>query len=144
MGGAVSAKSERRGASILTVVGKAQLSGEGLPNSRSDAARLFALAADEGDAHGICALADCHMNGWGVPYDPPGAFQMYKEAAALGYPPAMHCLGLCHRAGVGNKAFKNKDLRSKNVRCNFPFLVIVVHVLIDFRIDVRRDYLIDV
>ena len=101
MGGAVSAKSERRGASILTVIGKAQLSGEGLPNSRPDAARLFALAADEGDAHGLCALADCHMNGWGVPYDPAGAFEMYQEAAALGYAPAMHCLGLCYRAGVG-------------------------------------------
>ena len=110
MGGAVSIKSEKRGAGILTVVGRAQLAGgEGLPNSQSDAARLFALAADEGDAHGICALADCYMNGWGVQYQPSRAFHMYTEAASLGYAPAMHCLGLCYRSGVGTTCINMEE-----------------------------------
>ena len=66
MGGSASKQTESQGASLETIIGKTQLSGEGLPHSHQDAVRFFELAAKLNDPHGMCELADCLMNGWGI------------------------------------------------------------------------------
>ena len=104
MGGSSSKQAEKNGASLETIIGKTQLTGEGLPHSQRDAVRFFELAADaDDDPVGMCELADCLMNGWGVEPDARRAYLLYKKAAEAPHcwPPAMHCVALCHRQGVG-------------------------------------------
>jgi TPR repeat protein len=110
MGGSASKQTESQGASLETIIGKTQLSGEGLPHSHQDAVRFFELAAELNDPHGMCELADCLMNGWGIQQNQRRAYLLYTRASEepLCWPPAMHCVALCHRHGIGLNDIKEE------------------------------------
>ena len=103
MGGSSSKETEDGGASIETIIGSAQLAGEGVPHSKYDAVGFFELGVDIDDPIAMCSLADCLMNGWGTNIDPERAYDLYRRAAEEphNWPPAMHCLALCLRHGIG-------------------------------------------
>jgi TPR repeat protein len=104
MGGAASKTTEEHGGTVESILGSAQLSGESdFPHSSRDAVAFFELAADLDDPAGMCNLADCLMNGWGVGRDPWKAYDLYRRAAEAPHfwRPAMHCVALCHRHGEG-------------------------------------------
>ena len=109
MGGHASKHTEELGASIETVVGSAQLAGEGVPHSQYDAVSFFEFGAEAGDPQAMCSLADCLMNGWGIEVDPWQAYDLYRRAAEEPHfwPPAMHCVGMCLRHGVGLEDNRN-------------------------------------
>ena len=104
MGGAASKTTEDHGGTVESILGSAQLSGESdFPHSSRDAVAFFELASDIADPTGMCNLADCLMNGWGVERDPWEAYDLYRRAAEAPHywRPAMHCVALCHRHGEG-------------------------------------------
>ena len=104
MGGAASKTTEDHGGTVESILGSAQLSGESdFPHSSRDAVAFFELASDLADPSGMCNLADCLMNGWGVERDPWEAYDLYLRAAEAPHHwrPAMHCVALCHRHGEG-------------------------------------------
>ena len=60
----------------------------------------FSKAAEDGDAGGMYALAECHLFGKGVPKDPKRAIELLTAASALNNPRAMNLLGDLYRKGV--------------------------------------------
>ena len=59
--------------------------GTGVPQDHTEAARLYQLAADQGNATGQYNLALMYYNGTGVARDPTKAVQLLKLAAKQGY-----------------------------------------------------------
>ena len=64
-----------------------------------DISKLTA-AADKGDAEAQLDLARAYLNGKGVEKDPAKAFELTKEAAALGHPEALGGMGFFYSQGL--------------------------------------------
>ena len=67
--------------------------GTGVPQDHTEAARLYQLAADQGDAMAQWGLGVMYHNGTGVLQDNPKAARLFKLAADQGYQPAQDALG---------------------------------------------------
>lgn len=65
------------------------------------AAKLYRMAANEGDAYSQYSLGYCYDKGHGVPQLPAEAFKWYRKAAEQDYNSAQISLGLCYEKGVG-------------------------------------------
>jgi TPR repeat protein len=75
--------------------------GEDVPQNRSEAARLFHLAADQGHADSQLILALCYEEGEGVPLNQSEAARYYRLAADQGDAAAQYQLGDCYAKGKG-------------------------------------------
>jgi TPR repeat protein len=53
-------------------------------------AQMLKEAADAGSADATSALAECYLNGWGVPKDRTKSIELYKKAADMGSETAKH------------------------------------------------------
>ncbi|MBO7194527.1 MAG: toll/interleukin-1 receptor domain-containing protein [Alistipes sp.] len=65
------------------------------------AAKLYRMAANEGDAYAQYSLGYCYDKGRGVPRLPAEAVNWYRKAAEQNYNSAQISLGLCYENGVG-------------------------------------------
>ena len=63
------------------------------------AARWLAQAAAGHDPQGLFLFANALRDGDGVPRDEAGALALYREAAALEYPPAHQALAMAYERG---------------------------------------------
>ncbi|MDE0627125.1 MAG: tetratricopeptide repeat protein [Bryobacterales bacterium] len=77
------------------------LDGDGLPEDKSEAARLFWLAADQGYAGGQSWLGDVYEVGKGVLRNPGRAVDWYRLAAAQDDVFSRWRLGVANATGVG-------------------------------------------
>jgi TPR repeat protein len=96
----------RRGGVARTPTGAFDLGvrnfkGEGMPQDRREAARLFRLAADQGHAEAQCNYAHCCDKGEGVPQNHGEAARYFCLAADQGLAHAQLGLGLCCVKGEG-------------------------------------------
>jgi len=67
----------------------------------SDAANLYRLAADQGNAQAKLQLGNLYANGLGVPQDNVVAVSWYRKAAEQGFPLAASSLGFMYMNGLG-------------------------------------------
>lgn len=70
----------------------------------------FQLAADAGDAEGLAMLAQCQLEGLGLPRDPVRARERLEQAAAAGSVSAAFHLGRALVAGWGGAADATRAL----------------------------------
>ena len=75
--------------------------GEGVEQDYTEAARLYRLAAEQGDAVAQYSLGDCYQNGEGVEQDYTEAARLFQLAADQGYADAQENLGLLYFKGNG-------------------------------------------
>ena len=81
--------------------------GEGVRKNLSEAARLYRIAAEMGDADAQDVLGQCLQRGEGVQYNPVEAFMWKKRAADTGHAEAQCSVGYALQNGLGvreNKA----------------------------------------
>lgn len=64
---------------------------------------ILKVSADEGNATAMIYLADCYLNGRGVPADGKMAFSWYEKAAAKEKPQGLMGLGNCYNLGIGTE-----------------------------------------
>jgi TPR repeat protein len=91
-------KGEHRG---LDVLARCHFFGRGLAENRSEAARLWRLAAEAGVATAMFAHGLCLYSGEGVAVDQGEAIVRFRAAAEQGVSGAMFMLGQCHVFGAG-------------------------------------------
>jgi hypothetical protein len=72
-----------------------------VPQDKTQAARLYQRAADQGHAQAQCTLGACYMNGEGVPEDKAQGARLYQRAADQGHADSQLYLGLCYDQGDG-------------------------------------------
>ncbi len=82
-------------------LGRLLLKGEEVIENPREAARLFAIAADHGNARSQALLANCYAQGTGVAKDAKEAVYWYKKAASQDDVMAEFYLGGCYLAGEG-------------------------------------------
>ena len=75
------------------------------------AARLFRIAAKQGDAKAQFNLALCYQQGLGVEQNDSEAFHWYHEAAEQGIADAQFCLALCYAQGIGEEKNLSEAVR---------------------------------
>lgn len=78
----------------MTLVGELYQQGLGVNASKEEAARWFALAAENGDAQAMFELGIARMKGDGVKQDRVGAKAMFLQAGAQENPGALFYLGV--------------------------------------------------
>lgn len=83
---------------------------EDTPINYTEAARLYAMAADKGDDDGMWRLALCYQKGKGVEKNLEKSFELFKKSAEKDNPEACYGLGQCYYLGYGvekdyNEAF---------------------------------------
>jgi TPR repeat protein len=66
--------------------------GDGVRQDHAEAARLYRLAAAQGNANAQFNLGNMYYNGWGVRQDHAEAVRLYRLAAAQGNAHAQHTL----------------------------------------------------
>lgn len=101
--------------------GKKLYNGEGVPIDKSEAFRLFTLAATQGHVVAQCQLGICYDNGYGVTKNVTEAVKWYRLAAERGNSDAQNSLGLCYKNGSGvevNLAESLKWLRMSAMQGN--------------------------
>lgn len=103
---------------VWAVYGDCYALGRGVDRDPAEAARLYRVGADRGDASAQYWLARAMEEGTGLPADPPGAFALYKAAAAQGYANALFSLGFCFAMGrgVGKDVHKAVKLFSRFIK----------------------------
>lgn len=94
-------RAEQGNAKAQAELGDAYVSGEGLTNSYSEAAKWYRLAADQTNAAGQFGLGQLYEAGRGVPKDQTQAVKLYREAANQGLAAAQYTLGFLYEAGRG-------------------------------------------
>jgi len=80
---------------------------DGVKQDKKEAARLYQLAAEEGDTEGEAWLAYFHLKRWGGLCNDEEAFRLSRRGVAKGNPLAFHNLGYCYHFGRG----VNKDMK---------------------------------
>jgi TPR repeat protein len=85
--------------------------GEGEAAAWREAAGWFRLAAEQGDATGQAALADCLDRGCGMARDSRAAVDWYRRAADAGVAAAQAGLGRCYRDGRGVRASASRSAK---------------------------------
>lgn len=73
---------------------------QGVPQDYSEAARLFELAADQGDRNALFNLGKLYFEGKGVDKDIAAALGFYRRAAAKDHILALNTLGSLYRVGA--------------------------------------------
>ena len=72
-----------------------------MQQDKTEAVRLYGLAAAQGNADGQCNLGTCYEFGKGVRQDKVEGARLYGLAAAQGEAVAQWNLGLCYEFGKG-------------------------------------------
>lgn len=75
--------------------------GDGIAADHDEAFKWLSICATQGDQRGICFLGHAYQEGIGCKPDPEQAVALFKEAAAMDYPPAIQALGRCYFNGDG-------------------------------------------
>jgi hypothetical protein len=75
--------------------------GRGVPQDKSEAAKWYRRAAEQGNADAQRALGFCYDNGEGVTQDKVAAVKWYRKAADQGDAVAQCNLGVCYESGEG-------------------------------------------
>ena len=75
--------------------------GEGIPQDKATAIKLFLTAAELGNAEAQNQLGICYLNGYGVELNHEEAVKWFRKAAELGNPVAQNNLGACYDQGNG-------------------------------------------
>jgi TPR repeat protein len=88
-------------------LGKCYGKGKGVEYNAEEAAKLYKLAADQGNAEAKFELGECFRYGRGVEKDATRAVRFYKSAANQGNEKALFELAECYNEGHG----VNKDIR---------------------------------
>ena len=87
---------------VWAKLGECYENGRGVAVNKAEAARLYRVGADAGDASAQFKLAVCHERGIGGPHiDVDAAFALYTAAAAQDAVSAIYNLGACYAAGRG-------------------------------------------
>jgi hypothetical protein len=77
---------------------------DGVPQNYREAARLFRLAADQGDADAQCWIATCYIAGHGVPHEVGEGVRLLTRGAEQGHAPSQLALARYNRATGGSAA----------------------------------------
>jgi Sel1 repeat len=92
---------EKGNAHAQTMMGLLYYFGHGVPQSYSEAARWYQLAADQEHSVALANLADIYNEGLGVAIDYDKAHKLWKRAADRGNTLAMYNLGHHYIIGIG-------------------------------------------
>lgn len=88
------------------------IAGKGTEINAAEAAALYSKAAALGNVAAKSYLAGMYQHGLGVPApDPKKAFQLYKEAAAQGFPEALGRLGAMYMSGEAGAKDEKKAVQ---------------------------------
>ena len=68
-----------------------------------DAAFYWLSRTSPENAAGRCFLGACYVIGKGTKQDERTAAELFRDSAALGFPPAQYELGLCYEHGIGRE-----------------------------------------
>lgn len=98
---AIRARAEAGDADALNTLGNLAANGQGVPQSDTEALRLYRLAADRGHAPANFNLGMMHELGRGTLRDLEAAFGFYLKAAEAGFAPAQFNVGNMYANGVG-------------------------------------------
>ena len=85
----------------ISVLGYCYANGEGVAKDLSEAARLYKLAAKQGNANAQANLGFCYYSGEGVVEDLSKAVELSTLAANQGHAAAQSNLGFCYYSGEG-------------------------------------------
>ncbi|MBQ2620747.1 MAG: SEL1-like repeat protein [Thermoguttaceae bacterium] len=88
-------------AEAIFELAKKYFNGDGVPEDKVKAVKLYRKAAEQGNAESQFKLGVCYMSGEGVPQDKSEAVKWYRKAAEQDFPKAQFCLGLCYMIGNG-------------------------------------------
>ena len=75
--------------------------GDGVPVDKTEAAKWYRKAAEQGDAEAQNKLGVCYVMGEGVPVDKAEAAKWYRKAAEQRHAKGQYNLGMCYDYGVG-------------------------------------------
>lgn len=95
----------------LFILGRYHFHGIGVPLNKSEACRLFKLAADYAHILAQHWVGVCYYYGYGVPRSLTDAIRWHRVAADSGYACAQYKLGACYFAGSGVKLDKAEATR---------------------------------
>ena len=84
--------------------------GNGVPEDKTEAAKWYRKAAEQGDARGQRNLGVCYEYGNGVPEDKEEAVKWYRKAAEQGDAGGQFNLGRCFLLGIGVNTDEDEGL----------------------------------
>ena len=91
---------DRNDAAAMTLLGELFNQGLGVPQSVTEAAKWYRLAAEHGDPHAMASLGLMSIDGRGMPKDDKAGRDWLEKAAALKEPTAAYNLALLLLTGT--------------------------------------------